>query len=234
VAADVLQILRTHAVCGRNHVLLVILLVLAAPSVAIDMMGAVKDTCEESYITTIDGGVELASEIAFESVVFGVTIWKTWSMVRDAEVARLSSNTITHSIFQNGIIYYAAALSVLLIELIAWASPQTMIASEVLYSTTELRFPVRFALISQFMLDLRVRAEVRTNSSSLRTIQTNSHAATLNFLQDAVNEDFGEPLYLPAHNVDRWNEAEVEQGMEPGDGAGGSIPQRISTGGKLR
>lgn len=71
---------------------------------------------------------------------------------------------------------------------------------------------LRWALLGGFMLQLRERADMRTQSASVPTMTT--LRATILFVTDAVNEDFGEPLYPLAELGNEIKEGHEEVEME--------------------
>jgi len=151
--------------------------------------------------------------LAFESIVFLVTVWKTWSLVRDAKRAELSSDTVARCLMLNGSLYYLACVSLQLIVFVTWNAPISNITAIKVYNVSnEITYPLRYALISKFMLDLRERAGKRTDSQNPTTLQTVTtfHAATLKFFQNTVDRDFGEPLDLAGSD---W-QVEEEEGIE--------------------
>lgn len=46
--------------------------------------------------------IEMGFNIAFESTIFLVTVWKTWKMVRSKHLTPVLTNTFAQCIFQNG------------------------------------------------------------------------------------------------------------------------------------
>jgi len=226
VAGYVFQILRTHAVCGSNRLLTAFLIVLVLPSVGIYMLEAVKGTCIDAYVTTPEKNVQIASDLAFETAVFCVTVWRTWSMVQGSNRAEIS-DTAAHAILQNGAFYYFTFVALQVIMMAARnVSVQTTTLVEVFDVGNLLNLPIRLAILCKFMMDLRGRIDKRSRSSGLTSLPATQSAfhATINFVQGSIYEDFGEALYPPTDDYSETSD-------EPTTGASEQLELEASSDG---
>lgn len=194
VASYGFQITRTWAICNRNTFLGVVLLLVCTPSMAIEIYLARYQTCSDLWPhEVIVKNIQFASDLVFESLVAVVTVSRTWSLVSEQKSLNMARNSLPTLLFRNGLVYYCILVFMNVASIVSLDVPYTFGSALAWYMLVPFNRPIRWILLSQFIIEIRQRVDVRPpvaiDTPELFT------SGSLHFARTAILSDFVEPEY---------------------------------------
>jgi len=168
-ASYAFQIVRTWAITDRKIWVAVLLTLLCLPALAVDFWSCLQETCANNTPQNVflQTNIQLGSDFAFESVVVILTIYCTWTAAGHHMALGMTYHSLPYVLLRNGLSYYIIFTITNVGAIIFFNAPSTYGTVLLWYIFYTLNHPLRWVLLSRFVMDLRRRQEQRIFYSNM-------------------------------------------------------------------